>query len=151
VAPGDPIATVEDASRLRISVTVAPALARRLKPGDRVAATIEGDPAGAVGEGVVPSAAALYTVNALVDNAAGRYPAGSAAALAIHQGERRALLVPDAALVREGDLTGVRVKGAAGFELRWVRVGSRLGDRIEVLAGLRSGDQVLLPAGEETP
>ncbi|HEU5170009.1 MAG TPA: efflux RND transporter periplasmic adaptor subunit [Gemmatimonadales bacterium] len=150
VAPGQPIATVEDASRLRISVTVAPLLARRLEPGDSIRATIEGVPASAVVEGVVPSATALYTVNALVDNAAGKYLAGSAATLAIPEGERRALLVPEGALVREGDLTGVRVKGASGFELRWVRIGRRLDDRVEVLAGLRAGEQVLLPAVEET-
>jgi RND family efflux transporter MFP subunit len=149
VAPGQPIVTVEDASKLRISVTVAPVSAQRLRPGDSVAATIEGVPTTALVEGTVPSAAALYTVNALVNNQAGRFPAGSAATLSIPEGERRALLIPEAALVREGDLTGVRVRGASGFELRWVRVGSRIGGGIEVLAGLRAGEQVLLPAGEE--
>jgi RND family efflux transporter MFP subunit len=149
VAPGQPIVTLEDGSRLRVSVTVAPLVARRLRPGDSIAATIEGVPATAQVEGVVPSAGALYTVNALVSNAAGQFPPGAAATLSIPEGERRALVIPEAALVREGDLTGVRVKGPSGFDLRWVRIGSRLGGGIEVLAGLRSGDQVLLPAGEE--
>jgi len=149
VAPGQPIATVEDASKLRVSVTVPPALAQRLHPGDSLTTTVEGVAAGARVEGVVPAAAALYTVNALVDNPEGKFLAGSAATLAIPEGERRALLVPEAALVREGDLIGVRVREASGFELRWVRVGTRLGGRIEVLAGLRAGEQVLVPAGEE--
>ena len=149
VTPGQPIVTVEDASKLRISVTVAPSLAGRLRRGDSIAATIESLAASAQIEGVVPSSGALYTVNALVENSAGNFLPGSAATLAIPEGERRALVIPEAALVREGDLTGVRVRGASGFELRWVRLGSRVGDRIEVLAGLQPGEQVLLPAGEE--
>jgi hypothetical protein len=130
-------------------VTVAPSLAGRLRRGDSIAATIESLAASARIEGVVPSSGALYTVNALVENGAENFLPGSAATLAIPEGERRALAIPEAALVREGDLTGVRVRGASGFELRWVRLGSRVGDRIEVLAGLQPGEQVLLPAGEE--
>ena len=59
----------------------------------------------------------------------GEVPGRQRATLAIPEGERRALLVPEAALVREGDLIGVRVREASGFELRWVRVGTRLGGR----------------------
>ena len=66
VAPGAPIVAVEDGSRLRISVTVAPAAARRLKAGARVEGTIERVPVDAVVEGVAPApSGALYTVNAL--------------------------------------------------------------------------------------
>lgn len=60
------------------------------------------------------------------------------------------LLVPAVALLRRGELTGVyRVssKGegqAAGFALRAVRTGATYGDNVEVLAGLKAGDQVAL-------
>jgi RND family efflux transporter MFP subunit len=151
VAPGQPILTVEDGSTLRIAATVAPRTARGLHPGDRLQATIEGAPADAVVEGAVPSAGALYTVNALVENGGGKFLAGSAATLSIAEGSRRAVLVPDAALVREGDLTGVRVATPAAVELRWIRTGARLGPMVEVQSGLRPGDRVVLPAPEETP
>jgi len=149
VAPGQPILTVEDGATLRITVTVAPRTARGLRPGDRLPATIEGVPAEAMVEGVVPSGGALYSVNALVENRGRRFLAGSAATLSIAEGSRRAVLVPGAALVREGDLTGVRVVGLAGVELRWIRTGARLGSTVEVQAGLRPGDRVVLPAAEE--
>jgi RND family efflux transporter MFP subunit len=148
VAPGAPILAVEDASRLRISVTVAPETATRLAPGQRLGATIEGAPVSATVEGVVPAAGALYTVNALVDNGQGKYASGAAATLRIEQGVRRGLLIPVEALVHEGDLDGVRVQAAEGPELRWIRVGREADGTIEVLSGLQSGERIVLPAAD---
>lgn len=59
------------------------------------------------------------------------------------------LVVPATALLRRGELTGVYVvttKGdaAKGFALRAVRTGATHGDGVEVLAGLKAGDQVAL-------
>ncbi|WP_241559541.1 efflux RND transporter periplasmic adaptor subunit [Hydrogenophaga sp. NH-16] len=59
------------------------------------------------------------------------------------------LVVPATALLRRGELTGVYVvttKGGAakGFALRAVRTGATHGDGVEVLAGLKAGDQVAL-------
>lgn len=150
VAPGAPIVAVEDGSRLRISVTVPPDAARRLKPGTRVEGTIERVQVDAVVEGVAPApSGALYNVNALVDNARGAHPTGGSATLRIPVGVRTGLLVPVAALVHEGDLTGVRVQTASGTERRWVRLGTPAGDAVEVLSGLRSGDRIILPAAAE--
>ena len=146
-APGAPIVAVEDGSRLRISVTVVPDAARRLKPGARLEGTIERVPVAAVVEGVAPApSGALYSVNALVDNARGAHPTGAAATLRIPLGVRTGLLVPVAALLHEGDLTGVRVQTASGTERRWVRLGTPAGDAVEVLSGLRSGDRIFIPA-----
>jgi hypothetical protein len=57
------------------------------------------------------------------------------------------ILVPAAAVMREGDMTGVRVKTAAGSDLRWVRTGRERDGQVEVLSGLSAGDQVLVPQG----
>ena len=100
----------------------------------------------AVVEGVVPTAGALYTVNAIVDNARAAFAPGAAASLRLGQGEHQGLLVPAEALVREGDLLGVRVQTDAGAELRWIRAGGETGGSVEVLSGLRSGELVLIPA-----
>lgn len=148
-APGAPLLVVQDASRLRVSATVAPEAARGLLRGARVDATIEGRPATATIEGVVPAASGnLYTVNATVANASRDFLPGSAATLLLPQGMRRALLVPEAAVRREGDLTGVHVRGAAGDELRWVRLGpARTDGFAEVLSGVAAGEQVVVPVG----
>lgn len=59
------------------------------------------------------------------------------------------LVVPAAALLRRGELNGVYVvtakgESAKGFALRAVRTGATHGDGVEVLAGLKAGDQVAL-------
>ncbi|MDT4879568.1 efflux transporter, RND family, MFP subunit [compost metagenome] len=60
------------------------------------------------------------------------------------------LLVPESALLRRGELTGVYVVATrgegqpAGFALRAVRTGASHGDGVEVLAGLKAGDRVAL-------
>lgn len=59
------------------------------------------------------------------------------------------LVVPTMALLRRGELTGVYVvtakgESAKGFALRAVRTGATHGDGVEVLAGLKAGDQVAL-------
>jgi len=64
-------------------------------------------------------------------------------------GDGQRLVVPAAALLRRGELTGVYVvtakgEGTKGFALRAVRTGGVQGDGVEVLAGLKAGDQVAL-------
>ena len=171
-APGSPIAEVQDASRLRIRVSIPPIVGARLVRGQRIAAEIEGRLASATIEGVVPSSAGgVYTVNALVENAKGQFPAGGSATVRVPQGKRAALLIPAEAVVREGDLTGVQVAVGQRAELRWVKIGTEyrvpgpeyqrsrderavLGtrdsvvpsaDMVEVLSGLKAGDVLLLP------
>jgi RND family efflux transporter MFP subunit len=148
-APGAPLVDVEDDSRLRITVMVAPAAAAPLRPGATLQGTVERRAVEARIEGVAPAAGALYRINAVVDNPGGEFPSGGAATLHLPQGSRTALIVPTAAVVREGDLTGVRTRTPAGDVLRWVRLGTATGGAVEVLSGIRSGDRVLVPAGEE--
>jgi RND family efflux transporter MFP subunit len=55
------------------------------------------------------------------------------------------LTVPQSALVRRGELTGVYVATAKGFSLRAVRIGNQQGtESVEVLAGLLEGEAVAL-------
>lgn len=152
VAPGAPVIELQQDDRLRLTVTVPPAVAGGLRAGQVLDATVEGRALTAIIEGSVPApAGAVYTVNALVANPAGQLLAGSAATLRIPQGERRAILVPVHALHQEGDLTGVRVRTAAGSDLRVLQVApvaARPGESapsfVEVLAGLQAGDVILL-------
>jgi len=147
-APGAPLATVEDASTLRVSVSAAPDAVRGLRAGAAISATIGDSSVRATVEGVVPAGANLYTVNALVPNAGARFLSGSAATLALPRGTRHAILVPAGAVVRQGDLTGVRTVSAGGPALRWVRLGRAIDGSVEVLSGLAAGDTVLVAGGE---
>jgi RND family efflux transporter MFP subunit len=146
-APGAPLVSVQDASRLRITAAVTPEIAQRLHRGDSIEATIEGRAIPATVEGVVPSSNGnLYRVNALVTNVDRRFLPGSAATLSIVLGSHPALVVPVHAITRQGDLTGVMLRGSEGDELRWVRLGETAAHVVEVTAGLRAGDRIVIPA-----
>ena len=146
-APGAPLVAIQDASRLRVTASTTPDVARSIRRGQSLAAVIEGRPFGAVVEGVVPAAAGnLYAINALVANPGGAILSGSTATLALPSGAHTTLVVPAGAVRREGDLTGVSLRTTRGDELRFVRLGARLGDMVEVSSGLRTGDRVVVPA-----
>jgi RND family efflux transporter MFP subunit len=148
-APGAPLIAVQDGHQLRITANATPDVAQNIGRGASLDATIEGRAVRAVVEGVVPAEAGnLYTINAIVANAGGRILPGSTATLYLPLGTRSALVVPAAAVSREGDLTGVTLRTAQGDETRWVRLGRSAGTFVEVNAGLRAGDQVVVaPAG----
>lgn len=149
-APGAPLVSVQDGHQLRITVNATPDAARGVRRGQTIGAKIEGRPVTAVVEGVVPAASGnLYAINALVANPGGSILPGSTATLLLPAGMRTGLIVPAGAVTRQGDLTGVIVRTGEGDETRWVRVGESLGTMIEVNAGLRAGEQVVVPPPAE--
>ncbi len=144
-APGMPLVQVQDVSRLRVTVTTTPAAARALARGARVSVTIDGYAVSASVEGVVPSpTGGVYVINAIADNPSGSLPSGASATVLIPAGHRRALLVPEGALVHDGDMTAVRVSRNGAAELRWVKVGTVRGTLAEILSGVAAGEQVLV-------
>jgi len=145
-APGAPLVTMQDVSALRISASTTPDIARALRRGQTLTAFVERTQVRVTIEGTVPAlAGSLYTINALASNPDGTLLAGSRATLMLPTGQRRAIVVPSVAVVREGDLTGVTLRTAQGDDRRWIRLGSALGPDVEVTAGLRSGDVVVVP------
>jgi hypothetical protein len=97
---------------------------------------------------VVPSpAGGVYVINAIADNAKGLLASGSGAILRLPAGQRHALLVPASAVLHRGDLTGVRIRVGKADDIRWIKVGAAVGSDIEILSGLRAGEQVLVATG----
>ena len=144
---GAPLVSVQEGLRLRLTANTTPDVARGVRRGQRINATVEGGPVTAVVEGVVPAAAGnLYAINALVDNLNGAILPGSTATLFVPLGMHSVLVVPSAAVIRQGDLTGVTIRTLEGDETRWVRAGRSVGAMVEVNAGLRAGDRVVVPA-----
>lgn len=143
-APGAPLVHLQDASQLRITVHVSPNIARTLARSARVEVRIEGQSDVATVEGIVPAMGGLLAINALVDNRDGRHPANGAATLAMPTGTQRGIAVPEAALIREGDLVGVLLRTNDGDVRRWIRTGATSNGLVAVTAGLRVGDQVVI-------
>lgn len=149
-APGAPLVTVQDVSSIRIRASVAADAARSLARGQHLAATVDGDSATATVEAVVPTASGnLFTLNALLPNSIRaklpRFRAGSAVTLAIPTGTTQAIVVPRSAIVHEGDLTGLIVRGAQRDERRWIRLGAMTATSAIVSSGVRVGESIVVP------
>ncbi|OGG44046.1 MAG: hypothetical protein A3F84_27960 [Candidatus Handelsmanbacteria bacterium RIFCSPLOWO2_12_FULL_64_10] len=150
VAPGAPLLVVEDPSRMKVVARVSEGEMEALRVGGT--ASVEIDAAGqrrlpCVLERVVPSAdpaSRTFDVEVVLDNADGRLRSGQFARLLIESGSRRAVLIPKAGLVRQGQLEGVYVADGGVARLRWVRVGRDYGDRAEVLSGLSGGERIVV-------
>ena len=57
------------------------------------------------------------------------------------------LYVPESALVKQGQLTGVYTIGNGNVALlRWLRIGKTFGDQVEVLSGLSKDEQYIISA-----
>lgn len=146
-APGSPLLTVQDVSTLTITASAGADVLSALRRGTKLEATIGTEAVTATVEAVVPSAVGnLFTVSATVANPGSTRRAGSSAMLRIPGAAQHALLVPNAAIVRDGDLTGVMVRGASRDERRWIRLGTTTGAFVIVTSGLRAGETIVVPA-----
>jgi hypothetical protein len=57
------------------------------------------------------------------------------------------ILVPQTALVQQGQLTGIYTIGEGNIAiLRWLRTGKNFGNQVEVLSGLASNEQYIISA-----
>lgn len=160
--PGKPLATLYDPGALRVSAAVPSSLlATRDVTG---APRVEIPALAEAGASIAPTRIqVLPTVDPqsltqvvradLPANLAGLAPGQfarlwmppAAGAGGSSAGHAPALAVPAGAVVRRSELTAVYVLSAQGKPvLRQVRLGARVGDEIEVLAGLDAGEKVLL-------
>jgi RND family efflux transporter MFP subunit len=56
------------------------------------------------------------------------------------------VLVPESALVKQGQLTGIYTVANNTAILRWLRIGKTFGDKVEVLSGLSSKEPYIISA-----
>lgn len=87
---------------------------------------------------------ATHTFDVRVDLAAqdaGLFP-GMSVKVAFATGSTKRLLIPESALWRNGELTGVYVIHGNAVSLRLVRLGRRFGDEAEVISGLGPGEAI---------
>lgn len=147
-APGRPLFAMEDSSLLRLEINVAEALSGTMAVGGKLRVEIGG--ADANFEGVISEVAPAADVGSrtflvkldLPPNDALR--AGQFGRAFLPRGERTALSVPDSALISRGQMDYVFVSVDNVARLRIVRTGQKVGGETEILAGLDSGEFVVL-------
>jgi RND family efflux transporter MFP subunit len=153
-APGQPLLVVETLDEMKAVVQVPAESINRFSMGDSV--TVEVGAAGNVTrQGVVSQinpaghyASRQFEVQVQIarNGDGGTIKSGMYAQVLHQTGTRSALTVPRQALVQRGQLTGLYTVANDQALLRWVRTGAQMGDRVEVLSGLRPGEPYIVNA-----
>lgn len=153
-APGQPLLTLDGAAHLQVDTQVSGQAYDHLKLGQGV--TVEVNSLGAAPtslqatvERLVSSADPMthtHTVK-LALPADSQVRPGDYVRVRIVVGQHNGILVPAAAVQRRGGIDGVFVVDAQGVaHFRMVRPGEAVGGDIEIMAGLVSGDRVVISA-----
>jgi multidrug efflux pump subunit AcrA (membrane-fusion protein) len=88
---------------------------------------------------------ASHSFTAKVDLGGALVPTGVSGRAALETGRRTAVVVPASSVLAQGGMTLVVVKDDQGkARTRAVTLGSRDGDVVEVLSGLKGGEDVLV-------
>ena len=156
--PGAPLFIIEDASRYQLRVQLASAAGALAHTGTPARVRVDGldgaDSSGRVVEVEGGADPASHTIAVRVELPANPgIRSGLFGRAWFRRGERRALFLPQAAVVRSGQLSGVYAFDSSGV-LRWrvVTLGepSAAGDAVEILSGLGAGERYAAnPAGRD--
>lgn len=149
-APGHPILTLEDTTRLQVQTAVPESIFRQLKLGDAVQVEVEGipQPLQAHISRLTPSADPLSrTYPVKLDLAGEGLKSGGFARVMFITGQRQVLAVPAKAMVDRAGIRGVFVLDAQDrAQFRMVRAGSPMDGMVEIVAGLAAGERVVIEA-----
>ena len=149
VTPGMPLLEIEGQGGLELRATVESEIAATLRPGSKVRAMVDGQsgPLAATVTAIAPSGDETthrFEVKADLPAATGLRAGLFARVLVPGIAADPRLTVPAAALFDRGGLTGLFVVSDARARLRWVAVGVRDGDSVEIRAGVEAGEHVAL-------
>ena len=150
-APGVPLVVVEDAGPRDVVLAVPADLAAGLRSGQGIPIVDQDGGTATLPVRVIARAAdpATRTVEVRV-TVPPAWRTGLAVTALIPAGRHEGIAVPASAIVRRGQLTGVRVLMGGAVVLRWVRLGRPLSTiertdstLVEVLSGLEAGDEIV--------
>jgi RND family efflux transporter MFP subunit len=150
VTPGQILATLFDPLRMQLVASVRESLANRLQVGQPIEVQIENfnkQGLGTISE-IVPeaeSSSRAFQVKVTGPCPEGVY-SGMFGRILIPLDEQQVLVIPRQAVQSVGQLDLVNVATRGAISRRAVRLGRTIGEDVEVLSGLREGEQVQVPA-----
>ncbi len=165
--PGMPLVSIEGASRLQVTAMVSENDITAIKKGMPVKVLVKSSNAILNGKVSEVSLSAKNTggqylvkinldktdssvlsgmfVNVQFPVANTIHPSDSEQAKQTNTSEK--VLVPESALVQQGQLTGIYTIGTGNIAiLRWLRIGKNFGNQVEVLSGLSANEQYIVSA-----
>ncbi len=145
--PGLSLLVLESTQHLRAEGTIPEKAAVGLRPGDELAVLLEDNAPPVSGRLEEISAAAdavSRSVLVKISLPPGLARSGQFARLQIKSGTADAITVPESAVARFGQMEKIFVVEQGRAVLRLVKTGRVLHGRIEILAGLNAGEQIIL-------
>jgi RND family efflux transporter MFP subunit len=153
--PGQPILKIENVRQLEVVASVPESQIEHLSVGMPVKILIPSHEAGANDQvfygsvdQIIPSAdpgSHQFEIKAFIQNSTGSIRSGMFARLVISRSQKERLMVPVNAVFERGQLEGLYVVDSKKrVQLRWVRTGRVIGNRVEILTGLDPGEYVVL-------
>lgn len=155
VTPGQMLVTLFDPTRMQLVATVRESLTSRLQVGQKIGVQIKGlnkQCSGTISE-IVPeaqSASRSFQVKVTGPCPTGIY-SGMFGRILIPLQEEEVLVIPREAVREVGQLELVEVVENGRTSRRTIRTGRTFDDDVEVLSGLREGEQVVVTAVQEVP
>ena len=149
-SPGQPLLKMEDPQRLRLEATVAEGDLKSVSRGDKIPVVIDalGGQAltGLVSQILPAGDPQTHTFMVKVDlPKTPGLKTGMFGRFQLDKGLTQTILVPSAAVVERGELSSLYVVGSdQTARLRWVKLGRRFEQQVEILSGLNIGERVLV-------
>lgn len=150
VTPGTVVTTLDQIREMQLDFAVPESYLATLAPGQPVQAHSVAYP-DEVFTGIVDSintridpVTRTVTVRARISNENGRLRPGMFMTVTLRKNPRDAILVPELALVAEGDNKFVFVVQDDTALLREIEIGTRLPGSVEIIRGLETGDEIVI-------
>ncbi len=148
-SPGQPLLLMEDPQQLRLEATVAEGDLKSVSLRDKVPIFIDAlgtQPLNGTVSHILPAGdpqTHTFMVKVDLPKTSG-LKSGMFGRLQLDKGTAHTILVPASAVIARGELTSVFVVGADKIgRLRWIKVGRRFDQQVEILSGVNIGEQVM--------
>ena len=157
--PGMPLVSVEGVSRMQVTAMVSESDINQIKNGMPVKINVKSlnkEVAGKVSEVSLSAknTGGQYLVKVTLDKMDKEILSGMFVNVQFPTAKKETtivksdvVLVPESALVKQGQLTGIYTIGSGNVAiLRWLRIGKTFGNQVEVLSGLAADEQYIVSA-----
>lgn len=158
--PGMPLVSIEGASHLQVTAMVSESDITSIQNGMNVKVLVKSTNQQLAGKVVEVSGSAKntggqYLVKVNLNNTGSKVLSGmfvnvqfpAANKPQIKKSQMGKVVVPQSALVQQGQLTGIYTIGNKNIAiLRWLRIGKTFGNQVEVLSGLSANEQYIVSA-----
>ena len=158
--PGMPLVSIEGASHMQVTTMVSESDITSIQNGMNVKVLVKSTNQQLAGKVVEVSGSAKntggqYLVKVNLNNTGSKVLSGmfvnvqfpAANKPQIKKSQMGKVVVPQSALVQQGQLTGIYTIGNKNIAiLRWLRIGKTFGNQVEVLSGLSANEQYIVSA-----